>query len=169
VVHPVKCSSHLVSSPFTVQKLVAVTYTMHAHVYRRCQKMGTLGCAPSWLERGSPPRNIPVPTSYHAEFPTLVALGQSYDGRLLVQLALHHSLVSEINDEFGRNSQIFPPSVDLTSTLQFLEYCSDGGAQKSRTIPLSENQNKFDIMCIRLDTRPQRAGQTDGRTDRQKW
>jgi len=42
-----------------------------------------------------------------------------------------------------------------------LEFCNDSGAQKTSDVPSWQSQ--------KFDTIPQREGQTDGRTDRQKW
>jgi len=75
-------------------------------------------------------------------------------------------IVCEINDNFGRKSQIFSSSVSNAAEEVFLEFCNGVGAQDIATVMLLPGGGKkFDDMFIRLDTISQCDGQTDRQTD----
>jgi len=76
-------------------------------------------------------------------------------------------IVCEINDNFGRKSQIFSSSVSNAAEEVFLEFCNGVGAQDTTVMLLPGGGKKFDDMFIRLDTISQCDGQTDRQTDRQ--
>jgi len=82
----------------------------------------------------------------------------------MITMGLYRTL-SEINDDFGWKTQIFPTSVYSTSPLRefHLEFCNGGSAKKTRVMPVPDNGKTLTISAF---VYIQYQNVTDRRTDR---
>ena len=79
------------------------------------------------------------------------------------------SIVSEVNGDFVRKSQIFPTPASYPRVFNAppewvaLGICNGGGAANTRLVRLPEGSKRLSTVCIHLDIHvmPQRDRQTD--------